>query len=74
VTDPSHATIEEFAADGYTHVQCYCPAMPMNDASPNGEEAPMVTGGHQIDEGPGPLGGPTMGEGLPITVNSSIAL
>jgi hypothetical protein len=23
--DPLHATIEEFAADGYSHVQCYCP-------------------------------------------------
>ena len=23
--DPLHATIEEFAADGFTHVQCYCP-------------------------------------------------
>ena len=23
--DPLHATIEEFAADGYTHVECYCP-------------------------------------------------
>jgi hypothetical protein len=23
--DPLHATIEEFAADGYTHVQGYCP-------------------------------------------------
>jgi hypothetical protein len=23
--DPLHATIEEFAADGYTHVDCYCP-------------------------------------------------
>src|SRR5262245_54519840 len=22
---PLHATIEEFAADGYTHVECYCP-------------------------------------------------
>ena len=20
-----HATIEEFAADGYTHVECFCP-------------------------------------------------
>jgi len=20
-----HATIEEFAADGYTHIECYCP-------------------------------------------------
>jgi hypothetical protein len=25
VLDPLHATIEEFAADGYTHVECYCP-------------------------------------------------
>jgi hypothetical protein len=23
--DPLHATIEEVAADGYTHVQCFCP-------------------------------------------------
>jgi len=23
--DPLHATIEEFAADGYTHVECYRP-------------------------------------------------
>ena len=23
--DPLHATIEEFAADGFTHVECYCP-------------------------------------------------
>jgi hypothetical protein len=23
--DPLHATIEEFAADGFTHVACYCP-------------------------------------------------
>jgi hypothetical protein len=22
--DPLHATIEEFAAEGYTHVECYC--------------------------------------------------
>src|SRR5262245_4026927 len=25
VIDPLHATIEEFAADGYTHIKCYCP-------------------------------------------------
>src|SRR5262247_3794556 len=25
VMDPLHATIEEFAADGYTHIECYCP-------------------------------------------------
>jgi hypothetical protein len=23
--DPLHATIEEFAADGYTHIECCCP-------------------------------------------------
>jgi hypothetical protein len=23
--DPLNATIEEFAANGYSHVQCYCP-------------------------------------------------
>src|SRR5262245_59128424 len=25
VMDPLHATIEEFVADGYTHVECLCP-------------------------------------------------
>jgi hypothetical protein len=23
--DPLHATIEEFAAEGYTHIECSCP-------------------------------------------------
>ena len=23
--DPLHATIEEFAAEGYTHIECFCP-------------------------------------------------
>jgi phage FluMu protein Com len=23
--DLLHTTIEEFAADGYTHIECYCP-------------------------------------------------
>jgi hypothetical protein len=23
--DPLHATVEEFAAEGYTHVECFCP-------------------------------------------------
>ena len=23
--NPLHATIEEFAAEGYTHVECFCP-------------------------------------------------
>ena len=30
--DPLHATIEEFAADGYTHVECYLPSMPRDEA------------------------------------------
>jgi hypothetical protein len=28
VIDPLHTTIEEFAADGYTHVECHCPRCP----------------------------------------------
>ena len=28
--DPLHATIEEFAADGYTHVEAELPALPCN--------------------------------------------
>ena len=23
--DPLHAAIEEFEAEGYTHIECYCP-------------------------------------------------
>ena len=23
--EPLHATIEEFAAEGFTHIECYCP-------------------------------------------------
>jgi phage FluMu protein Com len=25
MSDPLHATIEGFAAEGYTHVECFCP-------------------------------------------------
>ena len=25
IHEPLHATIEEFASDGYTHVECFCP-------------------------------------------------
>jgi hypothetical protein len=32
--DPLHATIEEFAADGYTHVDCYCPQHRMTRLRP----------------------------------------
>jgi hypothetical protein len=32
--DPLHATIEEFAADGYTHVDCYCPRRRMTRLRP----------------------------------------
>jgi hypothetical protein len=27
--DPLHATIEDFAAEGFTHIECHCP--PMSD-------------------------------------------
>ena len=29
--DPLHATIEEFAADGYTRVEYFLPAMPRDE-------------------------------------------
>jgi len=29
VMDPLHATIEEFAAEGYTHIECHCPRFRM---------------------------------------------
>ena len=32
--DPLLATIEEFAADGYTHVDCYCPRCRMTRLRP----------------------------------------
>ena len=32
--DPSHATIEEFVADGYTHVECFCPRCRMTRLRP----------------------------------------
>ena len=32
--DPLHATIEEFAADGYTHIECYCPRCRMTRLRP----------------------------------------
>ena len=32
--DPLNATIEEFAADGYTHVECFCPRCRMTRLRP----------------------------------------
>jgi hypothetical protein len=32
--EPLHATIEEFATDGYTHVDCYCPRCRMTRLRP----------------------------------------
>ena len=32
--DPLHTTIEEFAAEGYTHVECYCPRCRMTRLRP----------------------------------------
>jgi hypothetical protein len=34
--DPLHATIEEFAAEGYTHVSCHCPRCRMTRMRPMG--------------------------------------
>ena len=34
VVGPLHATIEEFAADGYKHVECYCPRCRMTRLRP----------------------------------------
>jgi hypothetical protein len=31
-----HATIEDFAADGYTHVECFCPRCRMTRLRPIG--------------------------------------
>jgi hypothetical protein len=36
--DPLYATIEQFAAKGFTHVECYCPrCRPMHLAPPTAE-------------------------------------
>ena len=32
--NPLHATIEEFAAEGFTHVACYCPRCRMTRLRP----------------------------------------
>ena len=34
--NPLHATIEAFAADGYTHVECFCPRCRMARLRPIG--------------------------------------
>jgi hypothetical protein len=40
--DPLHATIEEFAAEGFTHVECYCPQCRMTRLRPI--SYPLATG------------------------------
>ena len=32
--DPLHATIEEFAPEGYTHIECFCPRWLMTRLRP----------------------------------------
>ena len=32
--NPLHATIEEFAADGYSHIECFCPRCRMTRLRP----------------------------------------
>src|SRR4029450_4205419 len=34
--DPLHATIEQFAAEGFTHIECYCPPMPHREVDAYG--------------------------------------
>jgi len=33
--DPLHATIEAFAVEGFTHIECYCPSMPHDEVKAN---------------------------------------
>ena len=32
--EPLHATIEEFAAEGFTHIECFCPRCRMTRLRP----------------------------------------
>jgi len=44
VTDPLHATVEEFAADGYTHIECYCPRCRLIEAIFSNDRCAEATG------------------------------
>jgi hypothetical protein len=34
--DPLHATIEEFEAEGFTHIECHCPRFRVTPLRPAG--------------------------------------
>ena len=56
--NPLHATLEEFAADGYTHVECFCPAMPHDEVEADKLASPHLDGPyHQSTVGAAPLCG-----------------
>jgi hypothetical protein len=46
--DPLHANIEEFAAEGYTHVSCHCPRCRMTRMQPM-SWLPKITRGLTLD-------------------------
>jgi hypothetical protein len=40
--DPLHATIEEFAAERFTHIECHCPRCRMTRLRPISLAAPKA--------------------------------
>ena len=58
-----HATIEEFVAEGYTHVECFCPAVSSDTAAADELATPNLDGPYtrcsrvaaRCAEGGGPL-------------------
>jgi hypothetical protein len=44
--DPLHATLEEFAAEGYTHVSYHCPRCRMTRIRPMGLAPQNLDGAH----------------------------
>ena len=46
--DPLHATIEEFAAEGYTHIECHCPRCRVTRLRPIGW-LPRISMGLTLD-------------------------
>jgi hypothetical protein len=47
--DPLHATLEEFAADRYTHVSCHCPRCRMTRIRPM-SWLPKISMGLTLDQ------------------------
>ena len=72
--DPLHATIKEFAAAGYTHVECFCPDAAISGSQAQADRHPgiiktMKKEAPATGAQPGlpvPCGGTCDGEGSPI--------